>query len=61
MELMKRANGGEGWVLFAMKIMRDLLTTDNGVFIRIRRQGEETVKLRVKAHYDCRCRTGRVR
>jgi len=49
MELFRRANGGEGWVLFAMKIMRDLLTTDNGVFVRIKRQGEETQKIRVKA------------
>jgi hypothetical protein len=49
MELMKRANGGEGWVLFAMKVMRDLLTTDNGVFIRIKREGETTEKIRVKS------------
>ena len=48
-ELFKRANGGEGWVPFALKIMRDLLTTDNGVFIRIRRAGEATEKIRVKA------------
>jgi hypothetical protein len=47
--LMKRANGGEGWVPFALKVMRDLLTCDNGIFIRIRRQGEETVKIKVKA------------
>jgi 2'-5' RNA ligase len=48
-QLLKRANGGEGWVPFALKIMRDLLTCDNGVFIRIRRQGETTEKIRVKA------------
>jgi hypothetical protein len=48
-ELFKRANGGEGWVPFALKVMRDLTTTDNGVFIRIRRQGEETQKIKVKA------------
>jgi len=47
--LMKRANGGEGWVPFALKVMRDLLTTDNGVFIRIKRAGETTEKIRVKA------------
>lgn len=48
-ELLKRADGGEGWVMFAMKVIQDLLTTDNGVFIRIRRQGDETRKIRVKA------------
>lgn len=47
-ELLKRANGGEGWVLFAQKVIQDLLLTDNGVFIRIRRQNEETHKIRVK-------------
>jgi len=47
-QLMKRANGGEGWVLFAQKIMRDLLTTDNGVFIRIQRDNDEVTKIRVK-------------
>ena len=29
-ELMKRANGGEGWTIFAQKIIQDLLLTDNG-------------------------------
>jgi hypothetical protein len=48
-ELLKRANGGEGWVPFALKLVQDLLLTDNGVFIRIRRQGEETQAIRVKA------------
>lgn len=48
-ELLKRANGGEGWVPFALKVVQDLLLPDNGVFIRIRRQGDETVKVRVKA------------
>jgi hypothetical protein len=48
-QLLKRANGGEGWVPFSLKTMRDLLTTDNGVFIRIQRQGEEVVKIKVKA------------
>lgn len=48
-ELLKRANGGEGWVPFALKVMRDLLTCDNGVFIRIRRAGETTEQIRVKA------------
>jgi hypothetical protein len=47
-QLLKRANGGEGWVPFALKIMRDLLTCDNGVFIRIRRAGDEVVKIKVK-------------
>ena len=48
--LLKAANGGEGWVPFALKVVQDLLLPDNGVFIRIRRQGEETTKIRVKAH-----------
>ena len=48
-ELMKRADGGQGWVTFAQKIMRDLLTTDNGVFIAVRRDGDEVQKIRVKA------------
>ena len=47
-ELMKRANGGEGWVPFALKMMRDLLTTDNGVFIRIRREGDEVQSIKLK-------------
>jgi len=51
-ELMKRANGGEGWVPFALKIVQDLLLPDNGVFIRIRRQGEEVHKLKLKASQE---------
>ena len=45
-ELFKRADGGQGWVLFAEKVMQDLLTTDNGIFIRIRRADDETVKVK---------------
>jgi len=48
-ELLKRANGGEGWVPFALKIVQDLLLPNNGVFIRIRRQGDTTTQIRVKA------------
>ncbi len=48
-ELLKKANGGEGWVPFALKVVQDLLLPDNGVFIRIRRQGEAVTKIRVKA------------
>ncbi len=48
-ELLKRANGGEGWVPFALKVMRDLLTTDNGVFIRIRRDGDQVQPIKLKA------------
>lgn len=47
-ELLKRADGGQGWVTFAQKIMRDLLTTDNGVFIAIRRDGDDVMQIRVK-------------
>lgn len=48
-ELFKRADGGQGWVPFAMKVMQDLLTTDNGIFVRIRRADDETIKVRTKA------------
>lgn len=48
-ELFKRANGGEGWVPFATRVMQDLLTTDNGIFIRIRRADDEEIKVRTKA------------
>jgi hypothetical protein len=48
-ELLKKANGGEGWVPFALKVVQDLLLPNNGVFIRIRRQGDVTTQIRVKA------------
>jgi hypothetical protein len=48
-ELLKRANGGEGWVPFALKVVQDLLTTDNGIFIRIRHANEKTERLKLKA------------
>jgi hypothetical protein len=48
-ELFKRADGGQGWVSFAAKIMQDLLTCDNGIFVRIRRADDEVVKVRTKA------------
>lgn len=51
-QLLKRANGGEGWVPFALKVVQDLLTTDNGIFIRVRRAGEQVVKIRAKAKED---------
>src|SRR5215216_2192395 len=51
-ELLKRANGGEGWVPFALKVAQDLLTTDNGVFVRVRRAGEKIEKVRAKAADD---------
>jgi hypothetical protein len=47
-DLFKRADGGQGWVLFAQKLMRDMLTTDNGCFARIRRDDDETVQIKVK-------------
>lgn len=48
-ELFKRINGGEGWVPTAEKIVQDWATTDNGVFLRIRRADDATVKVRLKA------------
>lgn len=50
-QLLKQAGGGEGWVTFALKVVQDLLLTDNGVFIRIRRAGETTETIRVKEQY----------
>lgn len=47
--LMKQANGGEGWIQFAMPCVQDLLTTDNGVFIRIRRADDEVETITLKA------------
>lgn len=52
LELLRRANGGEGWTVFAQKIIQDLLTTDNGVFIRIRRANDQAVRVRVKGTSD---------
>lgn len=48
-ELLKRADGGAGWVVFATKVMQDFLLTDNGCFIRIRRADEETQTVKLKA------------
>ncbi len=49
--LFKQADGGLGWVQFAQKVMRDMLTTNNGCFIRIRRDGDETTQIKVKEQY----------
>jgi hypothetical protein len=48
-QLMTRANGGQGWVPFAEPLMQDYLTTDNGVFIRIRHADDETQSIKTKA------------
>lgn len=45
-KLLKGADGGQGWVTFAEKVIQDLLTTDNGIFIRIRRADDTTTKLK---------------
>jgi hypothetical protein len=47
-ELFKRANGGDGWVPFAERIAQDLALCDNGVFIRLRRDGEQAEQIKVK-------------
>ena len=47
-ELMKRADGGQGWVLYAQKIMRDVLTTDNGAMTALRHEGDMEFRVRVK-------------
>lgn len=51
-ELFKRADGGQGWVIFAEKIMQDLQCTDNGIFVRIRRADDETVIVKTKDAYQ---------
>jgi hypothetical protein len=42
-------HGLDGWVPFAIKVVQDYLTTDNGIFIRLRRAGEKTEKVKLKA------------
>lgn len=49
--LLKQADGGQGWVTFAEKVMQDLLTTDNGVCVRIRRADDATQTIKLKAAY----------
>lgn len=48
-QLFQEADGGQGWVPFAEKIMHDMLTTDNGVAIRIRRANDEVQTIKLKA------------
>lgn len=48
--LLKQANGSEGWVIFATRVMQDLLTTDNGIFIRLRRADDKTETIKLKAY-----------
>lgn len=48
-ELMKQANGGQGWVPFAMAVIQDLLTTDNGIFIRVRHADDEAQTIKLKS------------
>lgn len=52
--LLKAADGGQGWVIFAEKLMQDLLTTDNGVFVRVRRSDDaaQTIKLKESFTYQ---------
>lgn len=49
LDILKGADGGQGWVTFAQKLVQDVLTTDNGCFIRIRRAGDEVERVRLKA------------
>lgn len=49
-QLMKQADGSSGWVVFATKVMQDLLTTDNGIFIRMRRADDKTQTIKLKAY-----------
>jgi len=48
--LLKEADGSVGWVVFATKVMQDLLTTDNGIFIRLRRADDEIETIKLKAY-----------
>jgi hypothetical protein len=48
-QLLKQADGGAGWITFAEKIIQDLATTDNGVFIRIRRADDQAQTIKLKS------------
>ena len=48
-QLLKQADGGAGWITFAEKVIQDLATTDNGIFIRIRRADDEAQTIKLKA------------
>lgn len=45
-KLFKGADGGQGFVTFAEKLIQDLATCDNGIFIRIRHADDQTIKLK---------------
>ena len=45
-KLLKQADGGQGWITFAEKVIQDLATTDNGIFIRLRHADDKAVKLK---------------
>ena len=50
--LMKTADGGQGWVTFAEKVMQDLLLCDNGIFIRVRRADDKSERVKLKAAFS---------
>ncbi len=45
-KLLKEADGGQGWVTFAEKVIQDLLLCDNGIFMRVRHADDTVVKLK---------------
>lgn len=47
-QLLTRADGGQGWVSFAEKLIQDVLLADNGCHIRVYRAGEERQQIRLK-------------
>ncbi len=49
-KLFKQADGGQGWVVFATKVARNVILHDNGTFIGIRHADDETVSVRTKAY-----------
>jgi hypothetical protein len=49
--LMKQADGGQGWVTFAEKVVQDLLLCDNGIFIRIRRADDHAERVKLKSAF----------
>ncbi len=54
-DLLLDADGGQGWIQFAVPCAVDLATTDNGVFIRIRHADDEVVSVpteRYLSSYD---------
>jgi len=51
-DLLLDADGGQGWIQFAVPCATDLVTTDSGVFIRIRRANDELYSVRTDRYLN---------